>query len=458
MKRSVSGKNYNYAYDNLLKSWSSGTKELSRLAEMGEIELTETLGEFEFTSSCLKRLENMITQLEEIDDSRGFNRDEAMSRSEMQRKMTWFLLERTRQDFGFIYANIKSDLTEIARGRVAEFEELLSKSPWMVGALAEIGKELSIEALSEKNFEMFSLIASKDPNFSQYKPELLKTVLSEKNLGTLKFLLVDMYSPGEVSSVLGSKEYYASSREIIEEITKFLSDNPSAVSYKAMFLYSQGIYPEAGVLFEGVHGEGREKQIAQYYKGLCFQYSGDSKGATGAFESVIKSDTDGCYDKTSSIKQHAQQHLDSLKGEKTPVEKLAVTWKEIANSYLKKYEAVISAALSKVCASLPPSSPNEPGVISGTSVVQSPSPSKLAAAVEEAKKVLSKIKFINLKQDAPPEIVSAQEFRDLPKIYSSLVSKLDKAELGKYCAAVEQIEDAIKVVGETVAGFDVLEA
>lgn len=128
----------------------------------------------------------------------------------------------------------------------------------------------------------------------------------------------------------------------------------------------------------------------------------------------------------------------------------------IAYSYLEKYAAVISDALSKVCASLPPL-PKETGAIS-TRVVQPPSPSELA---EEAKEVLFKIKFINLKQDPPSKIVSAQEFRDLPRIYSSLVSKLDKAEkakLDEYCTAVAQIEEAIKVVGETAAEFDVLGA
>ncbi len=101
--------------------------------------------------------------------------------------------------------------------------------------------------------------------------------------------------------------------------------------------------------------------------------------------------------------------------------------------------------------------PKETGAIS-TRVVQPPSPSELA---EEAKEVLFKIKFINLKQDTPSKIVSAQEFRDLPRIYSSLVSKLDKAEkakLDEYCTAVAQIEEAIKVVGETAAEFDVLGA
>lgn len=469
-------KNYNYAYGNLMKSWGSSTKELSKLAEMGETGLTKTLGKFEFNYSCLERLENMITQLEEIDDSLGFDRDEAVSRSEMQRKIARVLLERTRQDFGWVYKDVKSDLTRIyQKNGISKFEELLSESPWMVGVLAEIGKELSIYALSEsdskeRDFKMFDLIASKDPDFSQYKFEILKTQLSE-GLGVVKSLLASGgYSSREgLPGLLGSKEYYASSEGIVEVITGFLADGPhklSAMNYEAMFLYYKGEYKKAVGLFDKVikdevikDGAGREKQIAQYYKGLCLQYSGDSKGATGAFESVIKSDTDERYDATSSVKQHAKERLDSLERKKTPVEELAAKLKGSANSYLEKYAAAISDALGKVCASLPLSLSNEPGEISA--VVHPHSPSKLAIAVEEAKKVLSKIKFIDLKQETPSKIVSAQEFRDLPKIYSSLVSKLDEAEekkLAEYCAAVKHIEEAINVVGETETGFDVLGA
>lgn len=329
MKGSFSGKNYNYAHDGLRESWSSGAKELSKLAEMRETGLTETLGKFEFTCSCLERLVNVITQLEEIDGSREFNRDEAMSRSEMQWKMTCFVLERIRYDFGWIYGDVKSNLTQIChKNEIGEFEKLLSESSWMVGALAEIGKELSIEALSKKNFKMFDLIASKDPNFSQHRIEILKTVLSKKDLDAAQFLL-SKCSPEDISNVLGSKEYYGSSREVIEEITKFCSNELSAKKYKAMFLYSKGEYGDAVGLFDEVikGGAGREKQIAQYYKGLCLQYSGGSKEeVTRAFKSVMESDIDGYYDKTSSIKQHAEKRLDSLKGEE-PVKKLAAKWK-----------------------------------------------------------------------------------------------------------------------------------
>ena len=454
-------KNYNHAHDNLMKSWSSSTKELSKLAEMRETGLTETLGKFEFTHACLERLENVITQLEEADAAEELEHEEflssqlsdqpsglsdqpsglkpqvalgsvseiALDHSEMQRKMTCFMLERMRHDFGWIYRDVKSDLTQICyKNEIEEFKKLLLESPWMKGVLAEIGKELSIYALSEsdskkRGFEMFDLIASKDSNFSQYKFEILKTLSKES---VIEFLLSSAankyYSPSEVSHVL-SKSHYEGAVGLFEK-----------------------------VIIEGV---GRT-QLAQYCKGEYLQYAGDSKGATGAFQSAMEGDA--------SVKEDAQERLASLDSipAKQRIEELAAKLKGVANSYLKEYEAVISDALGKVCDSLTPSSPNEPAVIIGVSMVQPPSsPSKLAEAVEGAKKVLSKIKFINLKQDAPPEIVSAQEFRDLPKIYSSLVSKLDKAEkekLVEYCAAVEHIEEAIKVVGETETGFDVLGA
>ncbi len=43
--------------------------------------------------------------------------------------------------------------------------------------------------------------------------------------------------------------------------------------------------------------------------------------------------------------------------------------------------------------------------------------------------LIERVEFISLKQEASKEIVSAQEFSDWPEIYSSMTSRLDKAEL-----------------------------
>lgn len=66
--------------------------------------------------------------------------------------------------------------------------------------------------------------------------------------------------------------------------------------------------------------------------------------------------------------------------------------------------------------------------------------------------LIERVEFISLKQEASKE-VSAQEFSDLPEIYSSMTSRLDKAELDKYHQAMERIEHTIEVVGKTTAGL-----
>lgn len=463
-------KNYNYAYDNLFRAWDDSVVALksNNLEEMAQV-----LGEFKFTHLCLKKLKDVIYRLEEMKvdqavlkhstESLGLLHDslpsslaepypsmledvdeKVMTSYEMQIKMSCYLLERTKQDFETMYESVKSDLTEICQSNnIMKFEELLpSSSPWMVGALTEVGKMLSIHALLQGNFKMFSLIALNDPNFSQYKLELLKTVLSEKNLSALKFLLIDMYSPGEVSSLLGSKEYYASSVEVVEEVTKFLSNGSaklSAMSYNAMFLYSNHQYDEAIHLFEMVMAEdvGRQKQVAQFYVGLCFQYSGEVGKAVAIFKSIIEGDIDEYYDKTSSIKEHAQSHLDSLdsiSGKQVRIGALEKEWVENNNLYLKKHKGVLVSLLHQVYEDMN-------------------SPSKLTVSVKKVLGSLSKIKFISLKQEAPKEIVSAREFSDLPGIYSSMTSKMDKAELDEYHQAIGLIGHSIDVVGETTAGL-----
>lgn len=65
--------------------------------------------------------------------------------------------------------------------------------------------------------------------------------------------------------------------------------------------------------------------------------------------------------------------------------------------------------------------------------------------------LIERVEFISLKQDASKEVF-AQEFSDLPEIYSSITSRLDKAEL-EYHKAMERIEHTIEVVGETTAGL-----
>lgn len=458
-------KNYNYAYDNLLRSW---TDNIQALKSNNLTELAQILGDFEFTRSCLERLKGVINQLEELSEESlnlplhdsqpsSLNKrsplmledtdEKVMSSSEMQRKMACYSLERTRQDFEFMYKDIKSELAKICQQNdTIKFKELLLVSPWMVGALVEIGKELSIQALTQSNFEMFDLIVLSDSNFSQYKLEVLKTVLFQKNLDVIKFLLAGKYSPGEVSGLLGSKEYYASSREIVEEITKFLSESPaklSAKNYNAMFLYSNHLYKESIDLFEEViiEGIGRQKQLAQFYKGLCLQYSGDIVNATVVFKSIVEGDIDEYYDKASSIKHHAQQHLDSLDnilGKQTRIIILEKEWKEDNNPYLEKHKEPLGILLHQIYEHMN-------------------SPSDLTVDVKKVISSLSKIKFISIKQDAPKEIVSAQEFLDLPDLYSHMISNLDGAELDRYCKAVQQIEHTIEVIGEITVGLIVSE-
>ncbi len=439
-------KNYNYAYDNLLRSWSDSVEALKSNNLAG---MLQVLGEFRFTRLCLEKLKDVINQLEDVDQVESKHNGESLDRegevvaSEMQRKMACYQLERTKQDFEFMYEDIKADLTGICRSNdIMRFEELLpSTIPWMVGALTEVSRALSTQALSQGNFKMFSLIVLNDPNFSQYKLELLKTVLSEKNLSALKFLLVDMYSPGEVSSLLGSKEYYASSVEVVEEVTKFLSNGPaklSAMSYNAMFLYSNHQYDQAVHLFEVVidEGVGRQKQVAQFYVGLCCQYSGDIGKAVAVFRSIIEGDIDEFYDKTSSIKQHAQRHLDSLDsilGKQVRIGALEKEWIEGQNLYLEKYKGSLGSLLHQVYEDMN-------------------SPSNLTVSVKKVLGSLSKIKFIDLKQEAP-KIASVQEFFDLPDLYDRMISSLDTTELGRYCEAVQRIEHTIEVIGETTAGL-----
>jgi len=459
-------KNYNYAYGNLLESWTSNIKVLGDYGFNTEV---QKLGEFNFTSPCLKRLKSVIEQFEEvrIDEpelkydeekdaalqlheyqlsillARDSSNEQAQSSSEIQRKVASHALTRTRQDFEFVYKDVKSELTSMCmQNNIEGFIGFLSESPWAAGTLVETGLGLSIKLLEQNNFEMLNLIFKYDASISEYKLEVLKLALFQKNSDAVKFLVMDKYSQEEVSSILGSKEYYSSSQEVVSELTEFLSgsqDELSAKSYGGMFLYSNSRYEDAIALFEEVidKGVGRQKQVAQFYKGLCLQYSGDKANAISAFQLIMEGDIDEYYDSTSSIKNHAQEHLNSLNRiveRQESVAGLKKVWEENNNDFLLKHKESLTSALQHLSDHMN-------------------APKDLTMYVKEVISTLSRIKFISLKQDAPKEIVSAEEFHDLPELYSQMLGSIDRKILHVYNTAVKEIDNTISLVGQITDGL-----
>jgi len=459
-------KNYNYAYGNLLESWTFNIKVLGDYGFKTEV---QKLGEFDFTSPCLKRLVSVIEQFEEvrIDEpelkyaeeqdadlqlreyqlsillAQDNSNEQAQSSSEIQRKVASHALTRTRQDFEFIYKDVKSELTSMCmQNNIKGFIEFLSENPWAARIFVETGLGLSIKLLEQNNFEMLNLIFKYDSSISEYKLEVLKSALVQKNLNAIKFLVMDKYSQEEVSSILGSKEYYSSSQEVISELTKFLSGSQyelSAKSYGGMFLYSNSQYKDAIALFEEVidNGFGRQKQVAQFYKGLCLQYSGDKDNAISAFQLIMESDIDEYYDNTSSIKNHAQEHLNSLNRiveRQESVARLKKVWEENNNDFLAKYKESLVSTLQHISDHMN-------------------APKDLTIYVKEVISILSRIKFISLKQEAPKKIVSAEEFHDLPELYSQMLESIDERTLEVYNTAIKEIDDTISLIGQITDGL-----
>lgn len=365
--------------------------------------------------------------------------------SEIQRKLVSYILTRTKQDFEFLYQDVKAALTTMCMEENSDgFREFLLENPWSVGVLMEIGSRLSIKALELNNFAILSIMFENDPNILEHKLDTLKAALVQQNPETIRFLISeDKYSAEEVSNILGSKEYYSSSIEVIDKLTEFLSESPSklsAINYKAMFLYSSKQYEDAILLFEEVINDednNRQKQVAQFYKGLCLQYSGNSDAAIEAFQLIINSDIDEYYNKNSSIKDHAQEHLDSLKGivkKKEAITDLQSDLRSTNNEYLKKYIKDLGALLQRL-----------------NDCIESTQ--DLNTVKKEIINTLSRIKFIDLKLDAPREIVSAQEFNDLPELYSQMTDNIDKEALSTYNTAIDKIDNTISLIGEITGGL-----
>lgn len=460
-------KNYNYAYSNLRESWNSSIRTLN---EYGFAADAQDLGELDFTHACLEKLVNKIEQFGEavIDEPESKYDEEENQESQMleyqtfpilnkgdeqetnsyelQRKVICITLTKTQQDFEFLYNDVKAELTDIcSKGKADDFRGFLLENPWSSRVLVEIGFRLSMKALELKNYGILSLLFENDSNIPKYKVDLLKASLSQNDLNTVEFLLErDKYSVEEVRCILGTTEYYSSSEGIVDKLTEFLSGSSQqliAIDYKAMFLYSHKQYEEAIALFNQVESEGenREKQMAQFYKGLCLQYSRNSDGAIEVFRSIIEGSIDEYYDNTSSIKDHAQKHLDSLDnivGKKAKTATLKTHWESIDNVYLKSHVESLK------------------GLFQGIKEHMD-SPQELTAYTKEIISTLSRIKFIALKQKAPMEIVAAQEFSDLQDLYSHMTENINAEELNAYNSAVEEIDGTILLIGDITYGLTI---
>jgi tetratricopeptide (TPR) repeat protein len=429
---------HNCAYDDLLTRWSSS---IAFLEQRKCAEKVNDLGELILNNAWLESLENKIRDVNERVEK--YREENGMGAILTDDEVILGLLIRTKQDFSLLYRYVKSEFETICNdGSSDALINFLSENLWSVELLSDIGFSLSKIALASSNINILGIIFEQDRKIAEYKMEFLNLVLVQKNLDVINFLVGEgKYSTGEILSILRSEEYYSLSKEIVDVLTKFLSTNghnAEALYYKAMFLYKSDDFEEAKLLFDEVlscsESVSAQKQNAQLYKGLCLQYLGQIDDAKAIFESVLKEKDD--YLLVTDAVQKSLDLLNNLRSRIELVETLIERWSSGENNLLSKHTESIEQYLQKLKENM------EPKTLTAAKNVK-----------QEIDTLLLGIKHISLKQDAPREVVSAQEFEDLPDLHAHMIQGIDEAVLQEYTTAVKEIDYTMTTIGEITEGL-----